>query len=128
MRFQVQGLPLAATLALAQFAIGVISALVVWFASNDTLLTKAALYGSIVAALPTFYMGLRSLTTSSEADPRQIVGGFYRGQVGKFAMTLVLFAIGVKLFAAQFVVLIGVYMLCLLTYWVAFGLSIDKDT
>lgn len=50
-------------------------------------------------------------------DPEQIVGTFYQGEIGKLALTALLFGLGVALFAKQFLALILTYIACLLAYW-----------
>jgi len=48
--------------------------------------------------------------------PTDWAGAFFRAEMGKFALTAVLFAFGVKFFAARFPALIVTYAICLLAY------------
>ena len=77
----------------------------------------AALYGGLVAMLPTAYFALRLFGRRANGNPADAVGAFYIGEVGKFALTVLLFGVGVKLFAEQFLPLIATYGACLLAYW-----------
>jgi ATP synthase protein I len=77
----------------------------------------AALYGGAVALVPTFYFALRVLKRRSGQAPADIVGAVYRGEIGKIALTALLFWLGVTAFARQFLALIVTYAACLLAYW-----------
>lgn len=77
----------------------------------------AAGYGGLVAVLPTAWFALRALRRQDGEAPMQIVGRFYQGEVGKLALTALLFWFGVSVFAKQFLVLILTYVACLLAYW-----------
>ncbi|MGQ0502435.1 MAG: ATP synthase subunit I [Panacagrimonas sp.] len=77
---------------------------------------KAALFGGLVAIVPTAYMGLRVYLRRNGNEPKDVLGSFYRGEMGKFALTAVLFFIGVKVFGTQFLPLLVTYMACLVAY------------
>jgi F0F1-type ATP synthase assembly protein I len=51
-------------------------------------------------------------------SPQEVVGAMFRGEIGKFALTAVMFAIGVKLFATHFLALLAAYIACFPAYWV----------
>lgn len=78
----------------------------------------AALFGGAVAVIPTAYFALRVFVRRGEETPADIVGAVFRGEIGKFALTAVMFWIGVMMFAKQFLVLLATYAACLLAYWV----------
>jgi len=77
----------------------------------------AALYGGLTAVVPTIYFAIRVFARSSDATPEQLVGALYRGEIGKLGLTVVLFWIGVMVFAKQYLALLATYAVCLLAYW-----------
>lgn len=77
----------------------------------------AALYGGICAVLPMGYFAFR-LARRGGDDPADVAGASFRGEIGKFGMTVVLLFLGVTMFAAQFPALLATYAACLLAYWV----------
>jgi F0F1-type ATP synthase assembly protein I len=48
----------------------------------------------------------------------ELAGAVYRGEIGKIALTALLFALGVSLFAKQFLAVIVTFVACQLAYWV----------
>ncbi|HUS23330.1 MAG TPA: ATP synthase subunit I [Candidatus Binatia bacterium] len=76
----------------------------------------AAVFGGIAAAVPMAWMARKALNARVEATPQEVVGGFYRGEVGKLGLTAVLFFIGVMLFAKQFLALLLTFMAAQLAY------------
>lgn len=77
----------------------------------------AAAYGGLVALIPTAYFGFRVFAQGAARTPADMMGAVYRGEIGKFALTTLLFGLGVVLFAKQFLPLIVTYAACLLAYW-----------
>lgn len=83
----------------------------------------AALFGGVVAIAPNVYFALRVYARRQSAEPNEVVGRFYRAEVGRFALTAVLFFVGVSMFARQFLPLICTYMACLAAYWVVMAVA-----
>jgi ATP synthase protein I len=107
---------IAKAVCLTQIAIAAVAALVAGvLAGREPAI--AALYGGIVAVVPTIYLARHTLTGLEGRKPPEMVGAFYRGEIGKLALTALLFALGVGLFAKQFLALILTYAACLLAYW-----------
>lgn len=80
----------------------------------------AALWGGLTAVLPTFYFAWRALAQRPrEGAAIEVVSAMYRGEIGKIALTAVLFWIGVMLFANQFLALLGTFAACQLAWWLA---------
>jgi len=77
----------------------------------------AALFGGLTAVGPTLYFAYRVFVRRHEATPQDVVGAVFRGEMGKIALTGVLFFFGVAVFAEQFFALLGTYAACLLAYW-----------
>jgi ATP synthase protein I len=78
----------------------------------------AALFGGGVAVVPAAYFALRVFVRRGAETPAEVVGAVFRGEIGKFALTVVMFWFGVMMFAKQFLVLLATYAACLLAYWV----------
>lgn len=88
----------------------------------------AALGGTATAVLPALYMRWRMLQAIRLADrPRELVGTVYRGQMGKFAMTCVLFALCMARFPNEFFAVMSSFSGCLLGY-VLGGLLLDHES
>lgn len=79
----------------------------------------AALYGGIVALLPTAYFARRVFRRRPGQTPADLAGAVYRGEIGKIALTALLFVFGISVFAKHFLALILTFMACQLAYWVA---------
>lgn len=114
-RMHLRGVKLAWAVCLVQALISLIAALIVVLFAESTAY-KAALYGGFVAIAPTAYFALRVYLRRPGDAPKDVVGSFYRGEIGKFALTALLFFGGVKLFGSQFLPLLSTYIACLLAY------------
>lgn len=110
-----RGYALARQVFACQSGIGVAAGLIA-LAASGLPAAVAAFYGAMVAALPMVWMARRAFSAGPEATPQQIVGGFFRGEVGKMGLTAVLFFIGVALFARHFLPLILSYMAAQFAY------------
>ena len=123
MRTQLRGAAIARAVCLVQLGIIGISALLtaaIWGKPQAI----AALYGGLVAVMSSAYFALHALIRSEGKAPAQVVGAFYRGEVGKFVLTAALFAIGAKLFAQEFLFLMLTFVVCQLVYWPALGMKL----
>lgn len=116
MRKPLSGADVARRVCLSQvaIAIGAAALLAVWWGRAQAL---PALYGGAIALLPTLYFARRVFAQREGAAPEDVVGAMFRGEMGKFALTAVMFALGVKFFAAQFPALLIAYTACLMAYW-----------
>ena len=116
MRTQLRGAAIARAVCLAQLGIlAVASGLAgaIWGRAEAI----AALYGGLVALLPTAYFAYRVFAKRRTQDPGLMLGAFYLGELGKIGLTALLFWLGVVLFAKQFLALMVTYAACLLAYW-----------
>lgn len=115
MRTQLRGAAIARAVCLVQLGILAVAALLaggMWGRPQAI----AAVYGGLVALIPTAWFAFRVFGRKAQ-DPRQMLGAFYQGEIGKFALTALLFGLGAKLFAQQFLALLVTYVACLLAYW-----------
>lgn len=79
----------------------------------------AAFWGGLTAMLPVLYFAWRALARRTQAGPAEVVGAMYRGEIGKIALTAVMFWIGVQMFAGQFLALLVTFAACQLAWWLA---------
>jgi ATP synthase protein I len=93
--------------------ISALSAVMIWGMPQAI----AALYGGLVAVIPTAYFAYRVFAKRRTQDPGLMLGAFYLGEIGKLGLTALLFWLGVVLFAKQFLALMVTYAACLLAYW-----------
>lgn len=107
----------AQRIAFLQFCVGLVSA-IIWLGFKNAESGIAAAVGGLIAALLTFYAGLKTFGVRGN-DPQAVVANFYRAQMRKLLLAVFLFAIAVKLFAASFVPLIVTFMIAWSVYWFA---------
>jgi ATP synthase protein I len=120
MRKPLRGAAIARAVCLVQLVILALAALLVGVTWGRPQAIAAG-YGGLVAVVPTAYFALQALILSEGKAPAKVVGAFYRGEAGKFVLTAALFAIGVKLFAPDFLYLMCTFVACQLVYWPALG-------
>lgn len=114
-RVHLRGVRLAWAVCAAQAIISLMAALaVVFFAEPGAAM--AALYGGFVAIVPTAYFALRIYLRRPGNEPSDVVGSFYRGEMGKFALTALMFFFGVARFGDHFLPLLCTYVACLAAY------------
>jgi F0F1-type ATP synthase assembly protein I len=102
-------------IALTQLGIGLLGA-VIWLWIGDIQDGIAATTGGAIAATLTFYAALKTFGKHSD-DPATVVGNFYRAQLRKFALAVVLFTVAAKVFGSNFAPLISTFAVALLVYW-----------
>lgn len=110
-----RGVKLAWAVCLTQLLITLMAALIVGFLAGVAAV-PASLYGGLVAIVPTAYFGLRVYLRRNSNEPKDVLGSFYRGEIGKFALTALMFFFGVKMFGTQFLPLLTTYVACLIAY------------
>jgi ATP synthase protein I len=110
-----------------QGAITGLAAFVAFLVSGPTAALAAVYGGLVVAALPTFYFAWRVFSRRPDDEPRTVVGAFYRGEVGKFALTTILFVFGIGAFGEQFLPMILTYMAALGSYWVVLASESNSE-
>jgi len=78
----------------------------------------SALLGGLLCLVPQTYFTLYAFQHTGARSAGLVARGFYRGEVGKFVLTLVGFAIVFSRFDTQPGVLFGSYGLLLLVQWI----------
>jgi ATP synthase protein I len=114
-RVHLRGIGLAWAVCAAQVCIGLVAALIAGMLDGPGAALAAA-YGGLVAIVPTLYFALRVYARRRSNEPRDIVGSFYRGEIGKMALTALMFFFGVVGFGEQFLALLCAYVACLAAY------------
>ncbi len=104
-------------IALWQLLIGVMG-LLVWSVLGGWKEALGALFGGGIGALLSVYMALR-LGAANDASLRDRVSTFYRAEVMKFVLAVVLFSIAALLFADVYIPLITTFIVGLTAYWFA---------
>lgn len=95
-----------------------------WILSGWPAARSAGL-GGLVAFVPNAYLALR-VSRSRGKTPRQIVYGFYAGEVVKLVLTAVLFFLVLQLQGLRFLPLFAGFTAVLGGFW--FALLLDKGT
>lgn len=87
----------------------------------------ASLWGGLTAVVPTVYFAWRALARRPQETPADVVGAMFRGEIGRIALTAVLFWFGVMLFAGQFLALLVTFAVCQLAWWLVLArVGFDK--
>ena len=107
-----------AVVCLGQILVAVLAAAVAGLRGGE-LQALAALYGGVIAVIPSVYMALRMFSAGRGQAPAQLAVAFYRGEFGKLVLTALLFWSGVVLFSGAFLSLMLSYIASLVVYWLA---------
>lgn len=114
-QFHLRGARLAWAVGLIQGLISLGIALIVTLLV-DVGAALAALYGGLVAIIPTAFFALRVYLRRPDASARELVGGVYRGEAGKFVLTVLMFVGGVIWFGDRFLYVLCGYIGCIAAY------------
>lgn len=93
-----------------------IAAGIAWVIS-DSAAAIAALFGGIVVVLPALYFAFRVDRRHGATQARDILGGFYRAELGKLMLTALLFFVGARLFGDHFAPLMLTSVACVAMNW-----------
>ncbi len=107
----------ATRIALLQGLIG-IAAAIVWVKLAGPKSGLAALIGGGIGAVLTIYAATKTFAAPA-SDARHAVMMFFRAQVRKLLLAVVLFAVAVRFFADVFAPLVTTFALSLTVYWFA---------
>jgi ATP synthase protein I len=121
-RLRLRGGSLAWGLCGAQAVTATVATVVVWMVWGHQA-AFAALFGGVVAIVPTLYFAAKIYLRAGGATAAEVLGAFYRAEVGKLILTALLFVIGAKMFGQHFAPLIITCLACLAMNWVMVWLS-----
>jgi ATP synthase protein I len=120
------GVRLAWALCGAQFLVALAAAAIAGVGRGGTA-ALAALFGGLVAIVPGVYFAVRVYLRRRGNGAAEVLGAFYRAEVGKLVLTAVLFWIGARLFGPQFAPLILTCTACLAVNWVMLAFTRGGD-
>ena len=120
-RLRPRGRSTAWALVSAQALTAAIAAVIVWIGWGPAA-ALAACFGGVVVIAPTIYfaakVGMRAGSNAAE-----VLGAFYRAEVGKLILTALLFWIGALLFGSHFAQLMITCIACLAMNWVMLAVT-----
>lgn len=116
-RLRLRGGSTAWALVGAQSLTAAVAALAVWIGWGRAA-ALAALFGGIAVIAPTVYFAAKVRLRAGGATAAEVLGAFYRAEVGKLILTALLFWIGALLFGPYFAPLILTSIACLAMNWV----------
>jgi ATP synthase protein I len=79
---------------------------------------KAAVFGGFTVILPTLYFVFRVRMQDGSTDARKALGELYKAELGKLLVTVLMFAVGAKLFGQHYGWLMVSCVACLAMNWV----------
>ena len=109
-------------LCLAQAITTVVAVSIAW-ATIDRAAAGAALFGGMTAIVPALYFAFKVARKRGVTDADEVLGAFYRAEVGKLFLTLLLFALGVRWFGEHFAPLMLTCVACLAMNWVMLAVA-----
>ena len=122
-RLQLRGGSLALGLVGAQAGTAALASAVTWgFWGAEA--AAAALFGGMAVLLPTLYFAAKVYLRAKEPkDAKDVLGTFYKAEIGKLLLIALMFGIGAKVFGAHFAPLILTSIACLAMNWVMVAVS-----
>ena len=79
-----------------------------------------AFLGGLTAAVPGLLMAMRVFGGTPERDPKRMLSRLVLGEAFKFAATVLMFAVAIKVLHAAFLPLMLGFMAALAAYWVGY--------
>jgi ATP synthase protein I len=124
-RLHPRGRSTALALVGAQSITAAVAAGVSWIGWGPSA-ALSALFGGLAVILPTVYFAARvRLRGGGGATAAEVLGAFYRAEVGKLILTGILFWIGALLFGRNFAPLMLTCIACLAMNWVIVAVTRD---
>jgi ATP synthase protein I len=121
-RLDLRGVPLAWVLCAAQAATTLVAVIVV-AAFWGKAAAMAAAFGGIVVVVPALYFAFRVHPRRGATEAKQVLGAFYRAELGKLLLTALLFFIGARWFGAHFAPLMLTCVACLAMNWLVLAFA-----
>jgi ATP synthase protein I len=115
-RSDLRGLSPAWVLCAAQVITSALAFVVAWMASGSAA-AIAALFGGIVVVVPALYFAFRVDRRRGKTQANEILGAFYRAELGKLLLTALLFFVGARIFGDHFAPLMLTSVACLAMNW-----------
>jgi len=121
-RVDLRGVSLAWVLCAAQAATTLVAVIVV-AAIWGKAAALAAAFGGIVVVVPALYFAFRVHPRRGVTEAKQVLGAFYRAELGKLLLTALLFFIGARWFGAHFAPLMLTCVACLAMNWLVLAFA-----
>ena len=109
-------------LCIAQVITTAFGVVIAWGVSGGAA-AAAARFGGMVAILPALYFAVRIGLRRDSTQAKEILGVFYRAELGKLLLTALLFFIGALLFGKHFAPLMLTCVACLAMNWVMLAVA-----
>ncbi len=106
----------------AQAVTTAVAVMVAWWLGGKPS-AVASLFGGMVAFIPATYFSVRTGMRRGEAEAKQVLGNFYRAELGKLLLTALLFFIGALVFGKHFAALMLTCVACLAMNWLVLALA-----
>lgn len=95
---------------------GLIAAVALLVTGRDAAI--AAIIGMVAVVLPGWHFARRALGTAPGAEPRRRAAALYKGEIGKWLLTVALFVVAVREVPQHMLVLMTTYIVCMALQWV----------
>lgn len=93
---------------------------VVWFIINDIYAALSAIYGGLIAIIPTTVLAWRMYAGGPGKSAREFISGFYQGGALKFLLAGVMFAFAAWKLSDFFLQIVTTFMVTQAAYvWIA---------
>jgi len=120
-RLRVRGRSVGWALVGAQAITAALAAGIVWMVRGHAA-ALAALFGGLVVILPTVYFAA-AVHLRAKKSAAEVLGAFYRAEIGKLILTALLFWIAALKFGQHFAPLMLTCMACLAMNWLMLALA-----
>ena len=121
-RVQANDASLAWALCAGQTITTALAAVVAWVVA-DKAASLAALFGGMVVILPAAYFAAKIYLRRGGSQAQEILGTFYRAELGKLLLTALLFFVGAQLFGKHFAPLMLTCTACLAVNWLLLAVA-----
>lgn len=109
-------------LCIGQSLVAALGGLIAW-SVDGAQAAAAALFGGAVVVLPALWFARRALSRPGALEARQVLGAFYRAELEKLLLTVLLFFIAALSFGKHFAALMLTCVACLAMNWVMLAVA-----
>jgi len=109
----------------AQSLVAAVAGVVAWVVSGAGA-AGAAWFGGAIVVLPGLWFARKALSRPGALEAKDVLGAFYKAEIGKLLLTTLLFFIGASVFGKHFAALMLTCIACLAMNWLL--LAVAKNT
>lgn len=106
----------------AQCVVALVAGAITWWLAGAAA-AGAALFGGAIVVLPGLWFARKALSRPGELEAKQVLGAFYRAELGKLLLTTLLFFIAALAFGKHFAALMLTCVACLAMNWVLLAVT-----